>query len=82
MSKYNLTFWQWVSVPFIWLMWNSRPVSVRKTWHEVLKGMEPHKCEFTIREFEHGMIWWKCNHEGCNFVQSDDFKFKKGFFKS
>lgn len=70
MKKYNLSIWQWIfEVPVLWALWSITVRENRKdTFHEVLKGIERHKCNFIIPHRECGMDWLKCDHEGCNTV--------------
>lgn len=70
--KYNLTLWQWLSLPLVWLMWVTRPVEVRKSWHHVKKGMEPHKCTFGEIYYHNGWPFRDCTHEGCNMCTCSD----------
>jgi hypothetical protein len=67
--KYNLTFWQRVELIPIWFIWASRPIEERKTWHQVKKGMEKHKHNFTIPADEGGYKFLQCDHEGCNLCE-------------
>lgn len=39
-KKYNLTFWQKLELPILYLMWLSYPENERKKWHQVKKGMD------------------------------------------
>jgi hypothetical protein len=69
--KYNLTFWQRVGLIPTWIMWVMTSKKDRKSWHEVKKGMEPHVCKFTIRYLYKGEVWYRCEHEGCKFAESE-----------
>lgn len=66
--KYNLTFWQRVELFFIWPIWFLHTSPTRKTWHEVKKGMEKHKCNFVNEFYYKGSRFLACDHEGCNIV--------------
>lgn len=66
MPQYNLTFWQKLNLIPLRIMWLMYAGDDRKSWHLVKKGMEKHKCEFTIPHYESGYKFLKCNHEGCN----------------
>lgn len=69
-KKYNLTFWQWLNVPLLWMMWTAAATDERKSWHEVLKGMEKHECRFTKLKIHwhkgSPVKLYQCEHEGCN----------------
>lgn len=71
--KYNLTFWQRLSLPLIWLFWITEPVWKVKTWHEVKKGMEKHKHRYTKPFYEGRFLFHACEHEGCNMFTDFDF---------
>lgn len=71
MKKYNLTFWQRVSLIPIWFFWIG--AEKRKSWHEVKKGMEYHEHNFTIPGNEYGMDYLQCDHEGCTCVHLTRF---------
>lgn len=60
--KYELTRWQRIILPLIWILWATHDPTTRKTWHEVKKGMERHEHTFTIMRPD-GLL--KCSHEGC-----------------
>lgn len=72
MKKYKLTFWQRLSLIPIWLFWFTADKSERKSWHEVKKGMENHKCNFVKPFYEQGYKFMACNHEGCNMCEPVD----------
>lgn len=63
--KYNLTFWQRLSLIPIWFIWIGYEPGRRKSWHEVKKGMEKHAHKFT-QPTEDG--YFSCEHEGCNII--------------
>lgn len=66
MKKYNLTFWQWLQVPSLYMAWKTIPESQRKeTFHLVLKGYEKHKHIFTRPKTFKGIRFLMCEHEGC-----------------
>lgn len=67
--KYNLTFWQRLELIPIWVMWLTTPVSERKSWHEVKKGMEKHEHKFTKVILKDGYGFLQCEHEGCNICE-------------
>jgi hypothetical protein len=70
--KYNLTIGQRLLLPIIWLVWIGRPIEVRKTWHNVKKGMEKHMHNFVIPEMYKGYLFMNCDHEGCNMCKPVD----------
>lgn len=72
MKKYNLTFGQRLLLPLLWLIWVTSDPDKRKTWHEVKKSMEPHVCRHTRPFYEHGYLWFNCDHEGCNVCTPDE----------
>jgi hypothetical protein len=76
-KKYNLTFWQRLSLIPLWIYWLGYESPTKKTWHEVKKGMEKHKCNFVrVRSgLYDGRILYhykECDHEGCNVVEIID----------
>lgn len=71
-EKYNLTFWQRLSLPFIWLLWAGADNEKRKDWHLVKKGMEKHTCQFITPIFYRGYQFYKCEHPGCDTCNPDE----------
>lgn len=71
-SLYNLTLWQWFCLIPIWLLWLFHDSKKRMTFHEVMKGMEPHEHKYTKPFFEHGYHFLQCEHEGCKLCEFDD----------
>lgn len=65
-KKYNLSILQWIfQVPILRLFWLLTADKDRKTWHEVLKGIERHTCAYTIKIDHNGHEYFICNHPGC-----------------
>lgn len=64
-GSYNLSFWQKVELPFLWLYWKLSVADNKKSWHEVKKGMEPHKHNYTKIFKKQGVTFAMCDHEGC-----------------
>jgi len=69
---YNLTLWQWLCLIPIWILWLFYDSKKRMTFHEVMKGMEPHEHKYTKPFFEHGYHFLQCEHEGCKLCEFDD----------
>lgn len=75
--KYNLTIWQWLEVPFLWITWyfHADKSKRKATFHLVKKGLEKHEHKYTIHNpypykgkiFE----FWDCEHEGCDCTSPD-----------
>jgi hypothetical protein len=63
--KYNLTFLQKIELFFLWFYWKITISDVKKSWHEVKKGMEKHTCNYTKSDKIRGYIVYVCDHEGC-----------------
>ena len=74
--KYNLTFWQRLTLIPIWFTWHSMDPKERKSWHLVKKGMEKHEHKFIIpgsERFEgEEYKYMGCDHEGCNLIELID----------
>lgn len=70
--KYNHTLSQKLERPFLWLFWKFSTIPKKKSWHEVMKGMEKHTCNFTIPFTEQGYKFLRCNHEGCYIADPVD----------
>lgn len=70
--KYNLTLFQRFCLIPIWLLWLFHDSKKRRTFHEVMKGMEPHEHKYTKPFFEHGYHFLQCEHEGCKLCEFDD----------
>lgn len=71
-TKYNLTIWQKLELPLLWLWWSAAPEGTKKSWHEVKKGMEKHEHKFTIPIKEYGYNFLRCEHEGCRVCDPID----------
>lgn len=69
--KYNLTIWQKLGLPFLWLLWATADPDNKKTWHQVKKGIEKHEHDYSIRQIEDGITYYQCSHEGCNMCDVD-----------
>jgi len=63
MRKYNLRWYQYLTLPILFLYWLSFDEKERKSWHLVLKGIEPHEHKFTKPTEYKGI--YECEHEGC-----------------
>ncbi len=72
MKKYNLTFWQRLGLPLLWIFWASSDSQTKKTWHEVKKGMEKHEHVFGPIYLHKGWKFRNCTHEGCNICTAMD----------
>lgn len=70
--KYNLTLFQWLELIPIGILWLFHDSKKRMTFHEVMKGMEPHEHKYTKPFFEHGYHFLQCEHEGCKLCEFDD----------
>ncbi len=75
--KYNLTIWQRIGLIPLWILWFLNPSPTRKTWHKVKKGIEKHEHKFTIPFTEKGYNFLQCEHEGCNFISSEEYQKSK-----
>lgn len=65
-TTYNLTIFQRIFVlPIVKIMWLGSDPSERKSWHLVKKSMEKHEHKYTIPQYDYGMKFLKCEHEGC-----------------
>ena len=51
-----------LSLSFLWIYWKFSWVKNKKTWKEVVKGLEKHEHKFTIPT---GYGVMMCEHEGC-----------------
>lgn len=67
--KYNLTFLQRIELIPIFILWICANNKNRKQWHEVKKGMEKHKHNFTKPFASQGYLFMQCDHEGCNLCE-------------
>lgn len=74
MKKYKLTIGQRVALIPLWIFWVLNPSKDRKSWHTVKKGMEVHDHKFTIPFKSEGYNFLQCEHEGCNFVSSEEYQ--------
>lgn len=62
---YNLTLWQKINLPILWLYWKLSVMDNKKSWHEVKKGIEKHEHKFTTPYNYKGHDFLMCEHEGC-----------------
>lgn len=71
--KYNLTTWQRITLPLLWMYWKLSVIENKKTtWHEVVSGIEKHEHKFTIPYYEQGYRLLKCEHYGCTLCDPVD----------
>lgn len=66
-TTYNLTIWQKLGLPLLWLHWATLKPELRKSWHEVKKGIEKHKHRYTKLVYDEDIMeyLYQCEHEGC-----------------
>jgi hypothetical protein len=71
-TKYNHTLWQKITLPFLWVYWKLSVSDSKKTWHLVKKGIEHHRCNFTVSYKYGGETFMMCEHEGCQNCETID----------
>lgn len=79
--RYNLTPWQRLQLPGLFLMWyfHADKSKRKESWHLVKKGMEKHehrfKVPFTERYKGKEYTFMQCEHEGCNECEENILPF-------
>lgn len=71
MIKYKLTTGQRIYLFFlfpVWILFSLFKLNA-KSWHEVKKGMEKHKHDFSILYRDKGKMFLGCSHEGCSATE-------------